>query len=104
MTGRSVVMTTVGSSDEASALAGALVERRLAACVQELPITSTYRWEGEVQRESEVLLLVKTTTEAVPRVQAAIEELHSYDVPEVVALAITGGLPAYLGWIGDEVG
>ncbi|MDH3753423.1 MAG: divalent-cation tolerance protein CutA [Acidimicrobiia bacterium] len=100
-TNRTVVMTTCASENEARQIAGALVERRVAACVQALPITSTFVWNDAVQEESEILVLAKTTDDLVPAVEATIEELHSYDLPEVIALPISGGSQAYLAWIGD---
>lgn len=92
--------------DEATAapLARALVEERLAACVSRVPgLRSTYRWQGKLQEDAEVLLLVKTTAAAVDRLAARVLELHPYEVPELVVLDITGGLPAYLGWLRDSV-
>ena len=100
-----VVLTTAPTAEEADALAAALVERQLAACVQIVgPVTSVYRWEGAVQRSEERLLLVKTTAAAYPRVEAAIRELHSYECPEVVALPIEAGSCDYLAWIRAHVG
>ena len=100
-----VVLTTAPTAEEADALAAALVERQLAACVQIVgPVTSVYRWEGAVQRSEERLLLVKTTAAAYPRVEAAIRELHSYECPEVVALPIEAGSRDYLAWIRAHVG
>jgi periplasmic divalent cation tolerance protein len=97
-----VVLTTVGSRADADALAEAVVEGRLAACVQMVPIDSVYRWDGEVVRDTEVLLLVKTTADRYPELEAAIEEIHPYQTPEVVALPVLDGLPAYLTWIRDS--
>ena len=100
-----VVLTTAPTAEEADALAAALVERQLAACVQIVgPVTSVYRWEGAVQRSEERLLLVKTTAAAYPRVEAAIRELHSYECPEVVAQPIEAGSRDYLAWIRAHVG
>lgn len=82
----------------------ALVERRLAACVQLIdPIRSIYRWNGAVQEETEVLLVVKTTAERVRDIQKLLDELHPYEVPELVASPIVDGSPAYLDWILDSV-
>lgn len=104
MTDKILVLTTAGSAEEARRIASALVERRLAACVNIVPqIESVYRWEDAVQRSAEWLLLIKTTGEAFARVRDAIKELHSYDLPECIAVAIDEGTPEYLRWIGDEV-
>lgn len=97
-----VIMTTVDSEELAASLAAVLLERRLAACVQQLEITSRYRWEGAVQCDAEILLLVKTSAAAAEAAVRAIEENHSYDVPEILVLPATGGLPAYLDWIAAE--
>jgi periplasmic divalent cation tolerance protein len=92
--------------DEATAerLARALVDERLAACVSRVPgLASTYRWDGRVQEDAEVLLLVKTTAAALEPLQARLLALHPYEVPELVTLDITGGLPAYLAWLRASV-
>ncbi len=91
-----------GSADEAASIATALVERRFAACVQQLPIRSTYRWDGQVQRDDEVLLLVKTRRDRYPDVERTVLELHSYDLPVVTCLDVVAGSPAALRWIVDE--
>ncbi len=105
MTGCMVVMTTTDSREEAEAIAERLVNDRLAACVQIAgPITSIYRWEGELERAEEWLLLAKTTAGRRLEVEAAITQLHSYEVPEVIALAIEAGSEAYLAWLRRNVG
>lgn len=100
--GAVVIMTTVDSEELAASLAAMLLERRLAACVQQLQIASRYRWEGAVQCDAEILLLVKTSAGAADAAVRAIEEHHSYEVPEILVLPATGGLPAYLEWIAAE--
>lgn len=86
-------------------MAGGLVEARLAACVQIIgPVRSVYRWQGQVERADEVLLSIKTRAALYPQVEAAIRELHSYEIPEIVALPVAAGLPAYLDWIAAETG
>ncbi len=92
--------------DEASAgrLAEALVEERLAACVTRLPgATSVYRWEGSVQKDAEVLLIIKTTAGRLANLTARIEALHPYEVPEVIAVPVAGGSERYLSWVGQTV-
>jgi periplasmic divalent cation tolerance protein len=98
------VQTTAGSAEEAERIAAALVERRLAACVQTIgPIASRYRWRGEVERAEEWLCLAKTVTTRYAEVEAAIQELHSYDEPEIVATPIVAGSPGYLAWLAESV-
>ena len=104
MSGNAVVFCTAGSEAEASRIAGALVEGRLAACVNVVPgISSTYRWEGETKTDSEWLLIVKTRRDRFEDVRSAIRELHSYELPEIVMLDIADGDPAYLAWIDNSV-
>jgi periplasmic divalent cation tolerance protein len=103
MTDKKIVLTTAGTREEADKIARALVERRLAACVNVVPIDSVYRWKEKVENAQEWLLLVKTTAEAFDDVEAAIQELHSYELPECVVLPIEGGSEEYLEWIGDNV-
>lgn len=93
-----------GSEDEARKIARALVDRQLAACVNIIPqVESIYRWQGKVESAKEWLLLIKTTAEKFSAVRDAIKELHSYDLPECMALNIDDGSPAYLQWITDSV-
>ena len=91
--------------DAASAgrIATALVEERLAACVQYLPgAVSTYRWQGRIERAAEVLLLIKTTRGRLPELQRRLPQLHPYELPELVAVEAAGGLPAYLDWVAAQ--
>lgn len=97
-----VVLTTTDSTDAADRLARAIVEERLAACVQLTPIRSVYRWQGAVHVEGETLLLIKTQRELFERLDAFIRERHSYETPEIVALPIVAGSQAYLDWIAAE--
>lgn len=99
-----VVMTTTDDPAEAAALARTLVEARLAACVQSMPIASTYRWEGAVETADERLLLIKTRAERVDEVKAFLHERHSYDTPECVVVPVVDGLPGYLAWLDESVG
>lgn len=99
------VLTTTGSEEEAARIAEVLVERRLAACVQVIgPITSRYRWQGEIEEEREWQCLAKTTRAAYAAVEAAIREVHSYDEPEIIATPIVAGSAGYLAWIDQNVG
>jgi periplasmic divalent cation tolerance protein len=87
-------------AETAARIARVLVEERLAACVQALPgVVSTYRWQGAVQQESEVLLLIKTTRERFDALKARLPDLHPYETPELIALDAVDGLAAYLDWI-----
>lgn len=87
----------------AEQIAQDLVERRLAACVNILaPCRSVYRWQGVVEHATEVPLLIKTTAARYAALETAIRALHPYDVPEIIALPLSAGLPAYLGWITQE--
>lgn len=95
-----MVTTTLPGPDEARALAHTLVEARLAACVQILPIESVYRWQGAVESAAEHLLLCKVRADDYAAVESAIRERHPYDVPEIVAVAITAGAQPYLDWLG----
>lgn len=94
-----MVLTTCGSSAEAETIAGDLVTRGLAACVQMFPIESVYRWQGAIERTQEVMLFCKIKSVDYADVEAAIRVLHSYETPEIVEIAIENGLPAYLQWI-----
>ena len=96
------IQITCGSVAEADRIAGALVERRYAACVQQLPIRSTYRWDGVVQHDDEVLLLVKTRAARFDEVAATVRELHSYDVPAITAVPIVAESSDYRAWIDAE--
>lgn len=100
MTGKIVVLSTCGSEEEARRLARALVESRLAACVNLVPgLRSVYRWKDSVEEAEEVLLAIKTSQSLFEEVRSAIERLHSYEVPEVIALPIADGADRYLGWL-----
>ena len=104
MSERLVVLITAGSQEEADRIAQALVGEMLAACVNIVPgVTSVYRWEGEVQRDQEWLLVVKSRREALDDLVQRVQALHSYDVPEVIAWPLSGGSEDYLQWIDGEV-
>ena len=104
MTNNRLVLTTASSKEEARRLAKTLVERRLAACVNIVPnINSIYRWKEKVEESQEFLLLMKTTESGVPKLRDAIQELHSYEVPESIVLPIEDGSEKYLNWIEESV-
>lgn len=99
-----VVYVTVGSPEEGMRVARALVEERLAACVNRVhPVQSVYRWEGRVEESEEELLIIKTGRELFERLKKRVRELHSYSVPEVIALPIVAGSEDYLRWLEDQV-
>jgi|SRR5579871_6253232 periplasmic divalent cation tolerance protein len=105
MTDKRIVLTTSNSKDEAQKIAHHLVENQLAACVNIVPhILSVYRWQSKVESNDEWLLLIKTTSEKFPAVRDAIRELHSYELPECISIAIDNGSPEYLQWVGESVG
>jgi periplasmic divalent cation tolerance protein len=98
------VLTTVGSEEEAAKIGGALLERRLAACVQTIgPITSRYRWRGALEEEREWQCLAKTEAGLYPEVEAAIRDSHSYEEPEILAIPVLAGSKGYLDWISASV-
>jgi periplasmic divalent cation tolerance protein len=104
MTDKKLVLTTCGSLEEATILAQALVERQLAACVNIVPqVQSVYRWQGKIETATELLLIIKTTAGAFRELRNVLTELHSYDVPECVEIAIEDGNAAYLDWIEESV-
>jgi periplasmic divalent cation tolerance protein len=105
MTDKLLVLTTAGSEDEARKIAQALVERKLAACVNVVPrIYSVYRWQGNVESAEEFLLIIKTTKDREEQVRSAIKELHSYELPECIVIGIDGGSEEYLRWVSESVG
>jgi len=99
-----VVFITTGSLDEALKIARALVEEKLAACVNIVPqVFSFYWWEGKLQEDREALMIAKTTASVFPALEAKVRELHSYTVPEIIALPIKAGHKAYLDWVTGSV-
>jgi periplasmic divalent cation tolerance protein len=99
------VLTTAGSEQEAKVIAAALIERRLAACVQVSgPITSIYRWQGEIENAQEWHCLAKTAAPRWDAVEATIHELHPYEEPEIIATPIVAASPGYLRWIDNSLG
>ncbi len=98
-----VVLITVPNGEVARVIAAALVNERLAACVTEFPVRSTYRWQGEVLQESEIQLVVKTTIDRFEALEARVKALHPYEVPEVIAVTIDRGSEGYLNWIRESL-
>jgi periplasmic divalent cation tolerance protein len=103
MTNARIILTTAGSQDEAGRIAHALVERRLAACINIVPrIESVYRWQGKVETAEEWLLLIKTQAELFERVRDVVKDLHSYELPECMMLEVCAGSEEYLQWIAEN--
>ena len=104
MTGALVALSTVGSSEDAERIARALVEKGVAACVNVVPgVVSFYRWKGKLERDAELLLVIKTTPERFEDVKAALLAEHPYELPELVALPITAAHQPYLDWLAASV-
>jgi periplasmic divalent cation tolerance protein len=105
MTDKIVVLVTCGSRKEGRRIARALVEARLAACVNvvQTPVESIYRWKGNVESAKEVLLVVKSSRARFAALEKAVKRLHSYDVPEIIALPIEKGSRDYLGWLAESL-
>ena len=99
-----VVLMTAASREEANQIAEVLVSARLAACVQILPeIESVYRWQGEVKREKEILILAKTVASRFDELESKVRALHSYETPEILAVPVTGSSAPYLAWLLAEL-
>jgi len=104
MTDKIIVLTTCGSAGEAEKIARGLVEERLAACVNIVSgLRSIYRWKGKVEDAGEWLLVVKSRRDLFPAVREAIGRLHSYELPECIALPVADGSETYLAWIDSEI-
>ena len=105
MTDKIVVLVTCGSLKEGRRIARALVEARLAACANVLPtsVESIYRWKGNVEAAKEFLLIIKTSRARLAALETAVKRLHSYDVPEIIALPIEKGSRDYLAWLAESV-
>ena len=99
-----IVFLTAANGEEATRLADLLIGAHLAACVQILPeMESVYRWEGKIERQSEILLLVKTTTAKFAELEREVRALHSYETPEIIAVPIIAGSSPYLAWLLDSL-
>ena len=105
MTDKIVILSTCGDRDDAERLARALVDARVAACVNVVPgVRSFYRWKGAVEDSAECLLVIKSSRPLFGELRALLEKAHPYDVPEIVALPIVDGAPGYLGWLDESLG
>ena len=105
MTDKIVVLVTGPNARQCARIARRLLDRRLIACANLIPqIRSLYTWKGKTADEKECLMLLKTSRELFPALRAAVEKLHSYSVPEIIALPIIDGSPDYLSWIAESVG
>ncbi len=102
MTDACVVLTTFENRDQARPVIDALISERLAACVQMMDIESSYTWQGVVEHEPEVLVLIKTTTAVYPMLEKRLAELHPYDVPEILQIPVASGSRAYLAWMAEN--
>jgi periplasmic divalent cation tolerance protein len=99
------VSTTTDKREEAERISQKIVEKRLAACVQIIgPVTSCYQWKEKLEKAEEWLLIMKTQNDLYPRLEEAIKKMHSYEVPEIVAVQVSDGSKEYLGWIKNETG
>lgn len=104
MTDKVLVLTTAGTQAEAQTIAKQLVESRLAACINLIPrIQSVYRWKGKLESTEEYLLIIKTSKARATSVEAAIKEIHSYDLPECIVVPLENGSEEYLKWIEESV-
>lgn len=101
--GTILVISTLPDYEHAEKLARVLIDQKLAACVNILPAaTSVYRWQGKVETARETIVLIKTTMERYPALEAAIKTQHPYELPEIIAVPLVAGLPAYLAWVETE--
>jgi periplasmic divalent cation tolerance protein len=99
-----LVLTTIAAEADGAALGRALVDERLAACVNILPaMTSVYRWKGQVEQDREQQVIIKTTRDRLAALEARVRELHSYELPEFLVVAAGGGAEAYMAWVEESV-
>lgn len=100
-----VLLVTTGSSEEAHQIASELLNQKRVACVNIVPgVTSLFRWQGKVDSAQESLLIIKTRASLLSEIVALVNQIHSYDVPEIIALPVVGGSQDYLEWVGKEIG
>lgn len=98
-----VILSTAENSEQAEKLTNILLENRVAACIQQMPISSSYFWDGKIEKSNEILLLIKTQSDKYKDVQELIAKNHSYDIPEIIKIPIEDGLGSYLNWIKSSV-
>jgi len=98
-----MVLTTFADKESAKQAAVKLVQVKLAACVQMFPVESIYAWQGKINEDNETVLLIKTKTGLFEQISALIKNLHTYEVPEIIQITITDGLPEYLNWIDETL-
>jgi periplasmic divalent cation tolerance protein len=98
-----VVLVTASSSAQARRIARRLLQSKLAACVNMIPVESMFLWKGEIQEEEEVLMVIKTRSEAFDELMNAVKSMHTYDTPEIIGMPVVMGSREYLKWIDDEV-
>jgi len=104
MTDKIVVLSTCASADEARRIAGELIAQRLAACVNLLPpVRSVYHWKGAIEEGEETLMIIKSARPLFDQLKAAIARLHSYEVPEIIAIPVVDGATSYLAWMDKEL-
>lgn len=101
-TNYAIVLTTCANEDDSKVIINTLLEKKLAACIQIFPINSFYFWKGEVCNDSEICVLIKCNVCNYEKIEETIKHHHTYELPEIILLPITRGLPGYLNWI-DEV-
>ena len=99
-----IVTTTINTETGARDIARAMVEERLAACAHVMPVTSVYRWRGNVEEQAEWVCYLKTTPERAEAVMTRIRAIHAYEVPEIIVTPVLSGYPPYLQWVADSVG
>ena len=97
-----MIMLTTSSKEEAEKITALLLENRAVSCMQMMPINSHYHWKGKIEHSNEILLLCKTTDALYTFAESLIRKNHSYEVPQIIKIPITGGLPEYLNWISQE--
>jgi periplasmic divalent cation tolerance protein len=104
MTDKIIVLSTCDSEEQASRIARRLVEQRVAACVNIVPnVRSVYRWQEKIEDAAEFLLVIKSRRDLFAALRAEIEKIHSYDIPEMIAIPVVDGSRAYLGWLDREL-
>jgi periplasmic divalent cation tolerance protein len=99
-----IIISTVADQATAELIARRVLQQRLAACINIIPgVTSIYRWQGEIEKSSELILLIKSRADHIDAITETIRSLHPYQLPEIIALPLTAGLPAYFDWIDNQL-